>query len=97
MASPLTISTTASIVALVNKRRNSIRFQNSGTTTIYIKKIPIAGTTTTVSVTDYEVLLAPSTSAGEAGEAFVTDSVASFMAISSAAAGILAVYETVKA
>lgn len=99
MASPLTIGTTASIIALVNTKRNSIRFQNTSSASqiIYIKKIPLTGTTTTVSPTDYDVRLFAGVLAEGLEEAFETQSVASFMAISSAAAGTLAVYETVKA
>jgi len=38
MASPLTIGTTASVIAVVNRRRSIIRFQNTGAvTTIFIK------------------------------------------------------------
>jgi hypothetical protein len=97
MASPLTIGTTATVVALVNRSRVNIRFQNtSPTQVIYIKKIPLTGTYTAVSSTDYEVALQPVTALVEGGEAFETNSVASFMAISSAAAGVLAVYETSK-
>lgn len=96
MASPLTIGTTATVVALVNKRRADIRFQNtSKNAIIYIKKIPITGGFTPVSETDYEVLLL----AGKGttpGEAFITNSVASFMAISDKTDGELAIYETIK-
>lgn len=95
MASPVTIGTTAIVVAPINKKRSLIRFQNtSATQVIYIKKVPITGTFTVVSAADYEVLLEPITALVDGGDAFETNSVASFMAIASAAAGTLAVYET---
>jgi len=97
MASPVTIGTSAVVVVPVNKDRVSIRFQNtSATQTIYIKKIPLEGAFSVVSVTDYDVRMLPDSSTGEGGEPFETSSIASFMAISSAAAGTIAIYETVK-
>lgn len=95
MASPIGVGVAASIVAVVNRNRADIRFQNtSATQTIYIKKIPLSGSVTTVSATDYEIRLLPDSATDVAGEAFITNSVASFMAIATAAGGTLAVYET---
>ena len=95
MASPLVVGTTSVVVAPINTSRASLQIQNtSATQTIYIKKIPISGSFTVVSATDYEMLLTPATAA--AGDAFVTNSVASFMAIASAAGGAVAIYETNK-
>jgi len=95
MASPLVIGTTAVVIALVNKQRANIRFQNtSATQIIYIKKIPLTGTYTVVSATDYDLKMLPDSATGEGGEPFETNSVCSFMAISSAAAGTIAVFET---
>jgi hypothetical protein len=96
MVSPLSVGTAATVVAPIRKKRNSIRFQNSGTTQIYLKKIPLEGAYSVVSATDYEVVLYPTSSSQEGGEAFETDSILSFMAISPGTAGILAVYETIK-
>lgn len=96
MASPITIGTTAITIATRNTRRSDIRFQNTGATIIYIKKIPAEGLFTPPSATDYEVLLAPPAALTESGEAFITDSISSFAAVSSAAAGVLAIYETNK-
>jgi len=96
MASPLIIGTTAVAIAVRNTRRADIRFQNTGATIIYIKKVPLEGLFTPPSATDYEVLLAPPAALTESGEAFITDSISSFAAVSSAAAGVLAVYETIK-
>ena len=97
MASPLTIGITSSFVAVFNRRRSIIRFQNTGASTIYIKKVPFEGVFTPPSVTDYEVVLTPSTTtAFEAGDAFETNSIAGFMAVSSVVGGLLSIYETNK-
>jgi len=97
MASPITLGTTAIIVVPINKKRANIRFQNtSATQTVYIKKIPLTGPFTTVSITDYDVRMLPDSATGEGGEPFETNSIASFMAIASAAAATLAIYETNK-
>jgi len=97
MTSPISIGTTAIVVAPINKRRSIIRFQNTGKDSIFIKKIPITGNTSIVSDTNFEVELFPeSASSKEGGQSFETNSIASFMAISSAAGNALAVYETNK-
>ena len=96
MTSPITVGTTAIIVAPANIRRNSIRFQNVGLTTINMKKIPLTGVVSTVSTSDFEAQLFGASTALEGGEAFTTDSTTGFMAISSAANGALAVFETSK-
>lgn len=97
MASPITIGVAAVLVTPVNKKRVLIRFQNtSPTQVIYLKKVPITGTTTTVSAADYEIELQPVTTLVDGSDAFETNAVNSFIAISSAAAGVLAIYETSK-
>ena len=96
MSSPLTIGTTAELVAPIRKNRASIRFQNTGTHTIYMKKIPSSGVFTPPTPSDYEVLLAPSSNDTEAGEAFVTNSISAFAAVGASAGSLLAVYETKK-
>lgn len=95
MASPITVGVVAIVVAPINKKRAAIKFQNtSPTQIIYIKKIPLSGAFSTVSATDYEFKLSPLAEPTEGAESFETNSIASFMAISSAAGGILAIYET---
>jgi len=97
MASPITVGTTAIVVALANLSRADIRFQNTSLTqTIYLKRVPSTGLFTPVSTTDYDVRMLPDSATGEGGEPFETNSVSAFQAISSAAAGTLAIYETVK-
>jgi hypothetical protein len=93
MTSPVTIGVTSIVVAPINSKRASIRFQNTGSAIIYIKKIPLTGSFSVVSPTDYEVELFPASSSQEGGEAFETNSVASFMAIGSSTSS-LAIYET---
>ena len=90
--SPVTVNTHASVVVASNINRKSIRFQNTGNTNIYIKKNTYHDSI--ISHTDYEVLLTPATSPSEAGEAFETESIHSFSAISTCNGGILAIFET---
>lgn len=92
MASPLSIGTSAVTIAAVNTNRVLIRFQNTGATIIYIKRVPLTGYFTTVSPTDFEVMLA--IPAAGTVEFFETNSASAFIAVSSAASGFLAVYET---
>lgn len=112
MASPVMIGTTASVVVPINRRRADVRFQNTGDTIIYLKKFPLTGAYTVVSASDYEVMLTPASSSSNnghgnddnngndhskgVGESFWTDSIASFMAVSSASGGSLSIYETNK-
>lgn len=97
MASPVTVGTTAIVVVLAHANRASIRFQNtSATQTIYIKRIPSSGTYTVVSATDYDVRMLPDSATGEGGAPFDTASTAAFMAVSSAASGSLAMFETTR-
>jgi hypothetical protein len=96
MASPITVGTAAIVVAPINTNRSNIRFQNTSSNIIYIKKIPLSGAYSVVSATDYEVQLFPASSSQEGGEAFETNSIASFMAIAATAGSALAVYETNK-
>lgn len=94
MASPIIVGTSAIVVAPINKKRSNIRFQNASPNIVYLKKIPLSGPYTVVSATDFEVQLFPASSSQEGGEAFETNSVASFMAIAAAANSALAIYET---
>ena len=97
MASPIVVGTTAIVAVPANASRNNIRFQNtSSTQTIYLKRIPTTGAYGIVSTTDYDIRLLPDTATAEGGEPFETQSTASFMVISSASAGSLAIFETVK-
>jgi len=97
MISPLPIGIFAVTVAVVNKHRSLIRFQNtSAAQVIYLKKIPLAGVITPVSFSDYEVILFPLASVTEVGDDFSTNSISGFQAISSAIGGTLAIYETQK-
>lgn len=96
MASPIVVGTAAMVAVPINVNRGIVRFQNtSATQIIYIKKIPLSGSYGVVSATDYEVRLLPD-DAVSTGDYFETNSIASFMAISSAAAGSLSIYETSK-
>lgn len=97
MASPITVGTTAVVVANYNPNRGVIRFQNTGATgTIYMKKVRKSGTVVPPSPTDYEVLLSSATLAVESGDAFETNSISKFMAVGSVAGCLLSIYETNK-
>jgi hypothetical protein len=97
MTSPIVVGVAAIVAVPIHKARSIVRFQNVGVTTIYLKKVPLSGAFSVVSPTDFEIILLPATGTAEGGDAFETNSIASFMAISSAAAGSLSIYETVKA
>jgi len=99
MTSPMIVSSTSVLIAPHNSRRYAIRFQNVGSTNIYIKKYegchcececrcqPL------VSSADYEILLPPATSTLSVVVVKATDA---FYAISSqGTVANLAVYEEV--
>lgn len=96
MASPVTIGTSPLVITSRSNSRVDIRFQNIGETKIYLKKIPLTGTFTPVSLTDFEVVLIPLDDKGntENMSEFSTNSIARFMAISDDTDGLLAIYET---
>ena len=95
MASPITVGATAMAAALANPRRVSIRFQNaSATQTLYfVRQI---GTVANVpSATNYEFSLTPGSVVFDTNVANTsTNSTAQFNVVASAAAGVLAIYET---
>ena len=97
MASPITVGVTAMTAVAANPRRVSVRFQNaSATQTLYfVRQI---GTIPNVpSVTNYEFSLTPGSAVFDSNVAHTaTDSTVAFNVVSSAAAGVLAIYETVK-
>jgi hypothetical protein len=89
MSSPLTVGATAIVAVPANRHRVDVRFQNTGATILYLARAPIVPT-----ALNYEIMLAIPT-AGEINEAFIsTNSTAQFNVLSSAAAGVLAIYET---
>lgn len=90
--SPITVNTVARTVVCSNITRKNIRFQNTGISIIFLKKNTHGGSL--VSFVDYEVILTPSAGIAEAGEAFETDSIHSFSAISNCDRGMLAIFET---
>jgi hypothetical protein len=98
MASPVTVGVAAIVAVPKNTKRNSVRFQNvSATQTLYfVRQI---GTTPNIpSVTNYEVALFPASAVFDPNDAdFESRSIAQWNVVSSAAAGSLAILETVKA
>ena len=96
MSSPITVGITAIVAVPANACRADVRFQNTGVSILYLKKIPRCGVFSPPSWIDYEVLLAPAALLTEAGEAFTTNSCAAFSVVSSIPGGVLAIYETQK-
>ena len=97
MVSPITVGTSAIVAVAKNTKREKIRFQNASVTqTLYfVRQI---GTAANIpSATNYEVALFPTSAVFDPNEAaWETDSTAQFNVVSSAAAGVLAILETVK-
>lgn len=94
MANPKSISTTASVVVLINRKRESLRLQNVGSKEIFIKKIPSRGVIVPVSSNNYEVLLAAPAGGERELSEFQTKSTAAFQAISASGGSSLAIFET---
>lgn len=94
MITPITVPVTPIVAISANRKRNAVRFQNSGATTLYfVRQI---GTTTNVpSATNYEYSLAAPTVTDPNENSFTTNSTAQFNVVSSAVGGILAIAETV--
>jgi len=97
MITPITVGTTAIMAVPANQKRVGIRFQNNSTTqTLYFVR-QIGATPNVPSVTNFEFSLAPASVVFDPNDAnTITDSVAQFNVVSSAAAGSLAIYETIK-
>jgi hypothetical protein len=92
MASPLTIGT-SSVLISGNPKRVDIRFQNNGATILYFKR-QLTPSANLPSATNYDFALGVP-AAGVTG-IIETNSTSPFYVVSSAAAGVLAVYETIK-
>jgi hypothetical protein len=96
MVTPVTIGTTAVTVLPANTRRYSVRFQNTGASTLYFVRQISTTVANVPTITNYEFLLGPG-GATEINEAYTeTRSTAQFNVVSSAAGGTLAVLETIK-
>lgn len=97
MASPVTIGVTAIVAVPKNTKRVSVRFQNTSLiqTLYFVRQI---GTHPNIpSITNYEVALFPTTAVFDPNEAaFESNSTAQWNVVASAAAGSLAIYETIK-
>lgn len=95
LISPIIVGTTALIALPRSSRRATVRFQNTGTTTLYFTRQP-SSTVITPSSTSYSFILYPSTASAEELERSVTvRSGSQFNVVSSAAGGTLAIMETV--
>lgn len=92
MATPISVGVTAVVAVLRNPKRVQVLFQNTGATTLYFYRNP-----NIPSTTSFEFQLNPGTTATNENSKLITDSIAQFNVISSAAAGVLAIFETTRA
>ncbi|MGV8961895.1 MAG: hypothetical protein ACOH2V_00760 [Candidatus Saccharimonadaceae bacterium] len=90
ITTPITVGTTAVVAIVTNPKRVSVRFQNAGATILYFSRAPFIPSTTS-----YEFSIG-ATAVGDPDAAVSTDSVAQFNVISSAAGGILSMFETAR-
>jgi len=91
MASPITVTTTAAVVAPFNRNRKTISFQNTGANIVYVKKQIPGAAASVPSATNYDFMLPI---AGAMPGMVTITSAASFMAVSAAATSLIAVFET---
>ena len=94
MTNPKEISTIKVKIASVNMDRAIIRFQNVGNKVIYIKKIPLGKSTTSISDSNYQIKLNADPGNSGKGDFFETNSVNAFVAISENPGSELSIYET---
>lgn len=95
-SSPTTVPSNAPIVAACsNRRRNTIRFQNTGTAILYfVRKLDCCPAVP--SPTNYEFLLLPATILDASGSVILTDSDAQFNVVADPVGiGQLAIFETI--
>jgi len=92
MATPISVGVTAVVAALRNPDRVQVLFQNTGATTLYFYRNP-----NIPSTTSFEFSLAPGATPTNENSELSTNSIAQFNVISSAAGGVLAIYETARA
>lgn len=85
------VGTTAVVAIPSNKRRVGVRFQNGGSTLLYLAKSPLMPT-----LLDYDIMLYTPTF-GEITSSYInTNSTAQFNVVSSDVNGILSIFETIK-
>jgi len=89
MITPISVGTAAIVAVPRNVNRVKIVFQNNGATTLFFYRNP-----NIPSATNYEFLLEPGTITGN-DSGFSTNSISQFNVVSSAAGGVLSMFETV--
>lgn len=93
MTTPMSVPITPVVAIGVNKKRNTVRFQNVGTFPLYFVR-QIGQTSNVPSITNYEFVLQPAAVA-EMNEASIsTNSIAQFNVVAVGGVGTLAIYET---
>ncbi|MGV8961896.1 MAG: hypothetical protein ACOH2V_00765 [Candidatus Saccharimonadaceae bacterium] len=78
----INIGQTPIIIASINTKRYTIRFQNVGETFLYLQRIPLKGAYEVVSPTNFEVILAPLNSKNGSPETFETHSILAYQIVS---------------
>lgn len=97
MASPILVNTIATLVANRNKNRKSILFQNTGTESILIKKQIIGSVEPTLSLTNYDFILAPGVFDDDgSGTIIQIESTSAFKAMTASGTSKLTVMETIR-
>lgn len=92
MATPITVGTTPIVAIKSNLQRYQVRFQNTGSTTLYFYRMPGIP-----SEDNFEFKLSGTPGQSEkVEESFITNSVKQFNVVSSGANGELAIFETIK-
>lgn len=97
MASPILVNTVATLIVNKNKNRKNIIFQNTGTEPILMKKQIVGGTESTLSLTNYDFVLAPGVFEDDgSGTIIQIETISAFYAMTASGTSKLAIMETVK-
>lgn len=93
MVTPISVPITPIVAIGVNKKRNTVCFQNVGTMPLYFVR-QIGQTTNVPSITNHEFVIQPAVVAEMNEASFSTNSIAQFNVVAIGGAGILAIFET---
>jgi len=91
MASPMTVTTTATVIAPFNRNRRTITIQNTGANVVYVKKQIPGANQSIPSATNYDFELPVF---GAMPGIISINSSAAFMAVAGAATSTIAIMET---
>lgn len=97
MASPILINTIATLVVNRNKNRKSITFQNTGIEPILMKRQIIGELVPTLSLTNYDFILAPGVFENDgSGTIIQIETISAFEAMTASGTSKLAIMETIQ-